>query len=321
MRNGFIRSDEPTNSHIDATIIIPTKNEENNIGICLDAIFKQETSCSFELIIIDSGSTDKTLSIIREYEGIRLIEIKPEDFGHGKTRNMGGKLAKGKYIVFLNADAVPVDSHWLDTLLEPFANDPGQKIAGVYSRHLPKESCDLYMARDILKSMPAERFTRTHVRSLDFMIFSTVSCAVRRDTWIDSPFHDEIPIAEDQHWAAKIIEKGFQIIYEPASTVYHSHNYSPNQMYLIKYNVGTATCPFKTKPRAVILGFILSLGGTVIKLAGDFLFIFFKSKSIKPLSLPGKFKEFFKAIRLRSAGAIGKYKGWIRCREFRPKEQ
>ena len=77
------------NEKVDVSIIIPAKDEEENIGKCLEAIYNQETNYRFEVIVIDSGSSDQTLDIAKKYSSVQVVEIQPGEFGHGKTRNLG----------------------------------------------------------------------------------------------------------------------------------------------------------------------------------------------------------------------------------------
>lgn len=292
------------------SIIIPAKNEEANISKCLDAVYRQEPTYPFEIIVIDSGSADATPAIVRKYSPVKLVEIHAEEFGHGKTRNLGARISSGDYIVFLNADAIPVDNHWLTRLLDPFSKDNGNKIAGVFSRHIPRQGCYLYMIRDIQASMPLSPhpIIRTSARALDFMIFSTVSCAIPRDVWSKYPFDNNIIIAEDQHWARHVLEKGFKIVYQPASMVYHSHNYSPRQLYEIKLKVAKTTGKFKNKLSAAVVGFVLMTGGLIVKIIGDLGFIL--GKCPKKTSFSQKLKEILIAFKARTASFRGKYRGW-----------
>lgn len=290
---------------VDVSIIIPAKNEEENIGKCLAAIYNQETNYRFEVIVIDSGSSDQTLDIVKGYPAVQLVEIRAEEFGHGKTRNMGAEGSKGDYIVFLNADAMPMDKYWLNPLISPLVKD--KKMAGVYSRHIPKEGCYLYMVRDIQKSMPGKPMVRSQTKPFDFMIFSTVSCAIPRDIWEKYPFKDDIIIAEDQEWAGRVLEQGLKIFYEPSSGVYHSHNYTPRRLFEIKRNVAKSTGRFKTRFSALVWGFVLMIGGMKIKIAGDIVFIFSRYKG--PFSR--KIKEVRTSIKARKASFFGRYKGWI----------
>jgi rhamnosyltransferase len=303
---------------IDVSIIIPAKNEETNITACLDAIFKQDAGCKFEIIVIDSGSTDRTVDLVKQYPQVKLITIEPAEFGHGKTRNLGAGLAAGDYIVFLNADALPVDNNWLNSLIRHFEDEKNKKIAGVFSRHIPKQNCDLYMARDILKSMPARGYIKSAYKKFDFMIFSTVSCALSREIWREFPFKDDIVIAEDQEWARQALYNGFHIVYEPGSTVYHSHNFKLRELYTIKKKIGRTEHKFKNRFFALITGLPLVIGGALVKISGDIFFILFKSKSLahhhnktKRITFSAKLKQIRIAAAARSAGFWGRYIGWI----------
>lgn len=293
---------------INISIVIPAKNEGENIGQCLDAVCQQETPYNIEIIVIDSGSTDNTMDIVKKYPSVKGIQIKPEEFGHGKTRSMGADLAKGNYIVFLNADAIPVNTHWLHSLIDPLKEN--KDVAGVFSRHIPKQGCYLYMVRDLKNSMPDKRIIRTGTRTLDFMLFSTVSAAVRKDTWQQFPFDNDIVIAEDQRWAKDILTNGFKILYEPESMVRHSHNYTPRQLMESKRKIGQASGRFKNRMSALFLGFLLIAGGIVVKVTGDIIFILFKQS--KPISFSQKVREIKISLIARFASFWGRYKGWLK---------
>ena len=68
---------------VEVSIIVLAKNEELYIQQTLRAIFRQKVNFEFEIIVIDSGSKDKTLEIIKEFP-VSLIQIPPLEFGHGK---------------------------------------------------------------------------------------------------------------------------------------------------------------------------------------------------------------------------------------------
>lgn len=291
------------------SIVIPAKNEAKNIAQCLDAIYSQETGTGFhfEIIVIDSGSTDSTIHIIKKYPTVNLIQINPGDFGHGKTRNLGAEMAKGDYIVFLNADAVPLNARWLTSLIEPLMTN--QNLAGVFSRHLPREDCFLYMKRDLLTSMPDQKITRTKAKKMDSLLFSTVSAAMPKKIWQQFPFANDIIIAEDQDWAKKILNNGLAILYEPASIVRHSHNYTSRQLMENKWKVGKAEGRFHNKITALIAGFVLMACGIVYKIIGDIIYIFFRTPRQFPFSR--RLKEIKISFAARVAGFWGRYNGWI----------
>ena len=289
----------------DVSIIIPARNEEHLIKKCLKAVFEQETDFSFDILVIDSGSVDKTIEMVKEFSSVNLMTISPDEFGHGKTRNLGAKITSGDYIVFLNADAVPANKKWLDSLIKGLVKD--EKIAGIYSRHLPRENCYLYMIRDLNKSMSEKRKEKTRLNSLDFLLFSTVSAAVPRKVWETYPFDENVLIAEDQNWAKIVLGRQYKIIYEPDSMVVHSHNYTFRELFEIKKRVGQVLNGFNNRILNIFPGLIYILGGLVLKILADTVYIIFRKLSVKK-----KCRELKIALGSRIASFAGKYAGWIK---------
>lgn len=222
---------------------------------------------------------------------------------------MGAEISKGNYIIFLNADAVPGNAYWLISLVEPLIDNPD--LAGVYSRHIPREDCFLYMKRDLCTSMPDQKILRTQAGKYDFMIFSTVSAAMRKETHEEFPFDNDIIIAEDQDWAKKVLSKGLTILYEPSSIVWHSHNYTPHQLMENKRRIGEAEAlvRFKNKIDARFKGFILITGGIIFKILGDIIFIFFQTQGRIPFSR--RLKEIKISFISRIMSFWGRYQGWL----------
>lgn len=214
------------------SIVILTKNEEAFIAGTLESVFQQVLSGTFEVIVIDSGSKDKTIDIVKQYP-VRIIEIPALDFGHGRTRNLGVNNSQGDYIVFLNGDATPANNYWLAYLLEPFSLS--KNVAGVYSRIYPRTDCNPLEARDILndrylfderiKNISASReYNQMNAEEKRKLIsFHTISCVVDRRLLSESPFMD-VPFGEDLEWAKRMLEKGYTVAYEPKAAVLHSHN-------------------------------------------------------------------------------------------------
>ena len=84
------------------SVIIPTYNNFSFIRRAINSVFNQ-TWKDFEIIVVDDGSTDRTRNIIQEFEN-NIVYLKQENKGPASARNRGLKIAKGKYVVFLDAD-------------------------------------------------------------------------------------------------------------------------------------------------------------------------------------------------------------------------
>lgn len=221
---------------VETSILILTKNAGDSFKQTLDKVFSQKYK-NFEVLVIDSSSSDNTLEIARKYN-LRIVKIKSEEFGHGKTRNLGVKLSKGKYIVFLTQDAIPNNNNWLSELINPLKNN---KIVGVYSRQLPKENekiiekffyYSLYPNKD--KTWDWNKFSQGD------NIFSDVSSAIRRETLTKYPYNNEIILAEDYDWAVKMLEQKKKIFYNSKSEVIHSHSYNLKQIFKRNFDIGVA---------------------------------------------------------------------------------
>ncbi len=216
------------------SVVIVTKNGCPYIERTLATLSDQKVASAIETIVVDSGSSDETIAHAASF-GARIVEIAPDDFGHGRTRNLGATLAKGDVLVFLNQDAVPADRLWLQRLIDVLDRHP--QVAGVHSRELPRAECDPLRAREMAENFLArqsdtfisqlsdgERLDAMPVQRRRWLLaFGTVSCAIRRDVWERHPFPD-VAYAEDLFWARNILEAGYWLAYEPRSRVVHSHN-------------------------------------------------------------------------------------------------
>ena len=213
-----------------ASILLVTKNGERYLEECLAGIFSQKVDFPFEVIAVDSGSTDRTLSILSRYS-VRIHQIKPSDFGHGRTRNFAAGLARGKFIVFLTQDATPANGQWLGELVRNIENTPG--AAGAYSRWLCRREghvLEKIWIEQLFVSTPRIQKIEGSCQDLDkkqnrrLILFSNVSSCICRAVWEKIRFDEGTRFAEDQMWAKQAIEAGYSIVYAPSSEVYHSHN-------------------------------------------------------------------------------------------------
>ncbi|VVB57897.1 Glycosyltransferase AglE [Candidatus Anstonella stagnisolia] len=115
---------------VDISIIVPALNEEHYIETCLNALSKQRYFCSYEIIVADGYSTDRTREIAKKYADKIVIE-------HSRTiaagRQAGASVASGKILVYTDADTIaPAD--WLTRLCAPFAD---KKVSATFGSLMP----------------------------------------------------------------------------------------------------------------------------------------------------------------------------------------
>ena len=230
----------------DASIVILTKNAGGDFQDTLEAIFAQKYPGKFEVIIVDSGSTDNTLEIAGNYP-TKVHQIKPEDFGHGRTRNLAASLAIGDYLVFLTQDAVPATDRWLSNLIR---NLKDSKIAGVYGRQIPKKGTRPMESFFLNTRYPLSRMVKSAGQGkvdMNTIFFSNANSAIRKEIWEKYPFDDSLIMSEDQEWAKKVLLAGYKIVYVPEAAVYHSHNYSLKAAFQRYFDSGVSLNQFAGK--------------------------------------------------------------------------
>lgn len=111
------------------SIIIPNYNEAGYLAECIASI-RSNTTGDYEMIVVDNGSHDETLSYCLTQD-ITLISL-PENLGFPVACNMGIKIASGDAVLLLNNDVL-VGPHWLDRLLECLYDDPQTGVTGPMS--------------------------------------------------------------------------------------------------------------------------------------------------------------------------------------------
>lgn len=120
---------------MDLSIIIPVYNAAPLLDRCLDSIFSQTTQYTYEVILVDDGSTDNSIEIIKSRKEKKITFYQQKNYGPSVARNKGIELAKGEFIAFLDAD-----DYWLEGFIEKtlsFIKSDNDLVAvNVAQRHL-----------------------------------------------------------------------------------------------------------------------------------------------------------------------------------------
>ena len=222
------------------SVVLPVKNEAARLVTMLPLILAQRAPALLEIIAVDSGSSDATVDVLRDFHAT-VIAIDPSSFDHGLTRNLGARHARGDVLLFINGRARPVGESWLRPLIVALEADP--LVAGACSRVLPHPDADPLTVHDCNRE--ASGSPQRHLRRItdwsgytamatevrrEFLNFHTVSALIRADVHARIPFRRVRAIGEDLLWAREVLEGGYALTHEPASVVHHSHDYSLREL-------------------------------------------------------------------------------------------
>lgn len=194
------------------SVIIRTKNEEDWIKHCLQALEKQVHTIK-EVILVDSGSTDNTIKIALQFKNIKLVKIKK--YLPGLSLNLGIEKATSENIAILSSHCIPKNEFWSSELIKAI-QDP--KIAAAYGKQIPLSYSAVSDVRDLFITFGDE----ARIQSKD-SFFHNANSIIKKSMWKKIPFDPEATNIEDRVWAKSMQALGFKIKYTPKAIVYHHH--------------------------------------------------------------------------------------------------
>ena len=134
-----------------ASVIIPTYNGGKILVEVIESLINQQFTEKWEIILIDSESTDGSISKISSLASknsikLNVIKVDRPNFSHGATRNEAISQSSGEFIALLTQDSVPTDKYWLRQLINGFDLD---EVAGVFGEHKAHKYHPKIIARDL----------------------------------------------------------------------------------------------------------------------------------------------------------------------------
>ena len=213
------------------SIIMRSFNEGWALRETLPALRAQEYR-NWELIIIDSGSTDGSVELVRAAQPRHFVQIQPHEYNPSRVMNQGMQLARSDFCIFLNADATPQGANWLRPLVTGLV-DPC--TAAVFGRQVPRPDCWAVYACDYERCFGPGRESAKWDH-----FFSMVSSGLRKDIWAKRGFLEKMQYSEDDEYTRWCRAQGYRIVYVPESVVMHSHNYTVSQSYKRGFGEGRA---------------------------------------------------------------------------------
>ena len=219
------------------SVCYPIKNPDGKLKQSIAKVLRQIGDFDTEIILINSNPSNPFIASDFSTSRIKTVNIRPQDFGHGKTRNLVLDHASSEFIVFLTQDAVPKNNEWLNELIAPFKED--RLIVGTFSRHAAHAehpsfvNAELDLHFDFHKEFGSLRKLNDEISLISnqavyfqaLHFFSNNSSCVRRSYFSNHPFK-EVDFSEDQIWAKEALENGMRLAYADKSIVFHSHFFS-----------------------------------------------------------------------------------------------
>jgi glycosyltransferase involved in cell wall biosynthesis len=206
---------------INCSIVIRAYNEEKHIGRLLEGI-RHQTVKDVEIILVDSGSTDGTVSVAESF-GARTVHIRPDEFTFGRSLNYGIAAATREFITIASAHVYPVYPDWLETLLRPFQDD---SVALTYGKQRGYEGSK-YSEHQIFHQW----YPDISKPKQETAFCNNANAAIRKSLWEKNNYDETLTGLEDLAWAKWAKEQGHAIAYVPEAEIIHVHNETPRGVY------------------------------------------------------------------------------------------
>lgn len=219
------------------SIILPTYNNGEDIGNCLDSLIHQ-TYRKFEIIVIDDGSTDNTEKIVKEYP-VKYFKIKHSGRAHAK--NIGAKMALGNILAFVEADGV-YPSRYIESIVPHFIRDP--EVGGVSTPYRVLNKTNFVTScKDIERQVNF---------SDDYKPFG--ASIYRRSVFEEiGGFDESLEFGEDIDPFPRLIALGYKVSFEPQALWYHKSPTSIISLLADRFNRGKGILKYNIKHKLPLM--------------------------------------------------------------------
>ena len=173
---------------------------------------------------------------------LSIINIRKEEFNHGGTRNKGVSMSDAEFVLMMTQDAVPADTHLLEELVRPFAEE---QVAATYARQLATKEVGVIEQYTRTFNYPEQeqKKTKEDLKRLGIKtFFCSDVCAMYRKSVYEKMggFVTKTIFNEDMIMASKMIQAGYAIVYAAKAKVYHAHKYTGLQQFQRNFDLGVS---------------------------------------------------------------------------------
>jgi glycosyltransferase involved in cell wall biosynthesis len=206
---------------MNCSIVIRAFNEEKHIGRLLEGI-RQQTIQDVEIILVDSGSTDGTVSVAEAF-GARIVRIPSAEFTFGRSLNFGLGSATREFVVIASAHVYPVYPDWLETLLRPFEDE---NVALIYGKQRGPVTAK-YSEQQIYHQWYPDAGNPNQTTAF----CNNANAAIRKSLWAQNQYDETLTGLEDLAWAKWAQEHDYKISYVAEAEIIHVHNETPRGVF------------------------------------------------------------------------------------------
>lgn len=207
------------------SVIVPVYNDAHRISKCIEALLNQSYPKNrYEIIVVDNGSTDETLNIIKEYPVKLLVENRVQS--SYAARNIGIKNSKGDILAFTDSDCIP-SFDWIEKGVSKIVETPNCGLVGgnikIFFENKKPNAVELYdsiMGFNQKEDIEKRNFGSTaNVFTLKSVIEKV------------GPFNDKLKSGGDNEWGRRVFLSGYKQIYSEEVIVYHPARKSIKELY------------------------------------------------------------------------------------------
>ena len=211
------------------SVLMRSHNDILYVKATVEALLAQDSGEDVEIISCDDHSTDGTAEYLAGVTEIRRISPPEGKYVPGKTLNHMIREARGEYIVFNNADAIPQNREYLKNLTAPLKD---KSVNCVFSNQIARKNAFAVVRKDYERAFGDGSISRHWHK-----FFSLVSSGFRKEELLEHPFDETFQYSEDSQWVNR---REVKIVYVPDAIVEHSHNYTLPEVEKRFFNEGAA---------------------------------------------------------------------------------
>ena len=200
------------------SIIIRTLNEAKFLPECLQKVGEQKYGGPVEIVVVDSGSTDDTVSIAANFNA-KIVHISKSEFTFGRSLNVGCDASSGEVLVLLSAHCIPCDENWLQSLVNPLLEKTSEYS---YGRQIPRDGVSKFSEGMVFRKYYPEQACSPQVG----YFCNNANSAILRSTWQRLRFDEKLTGLEDMELAKRLVNGGGTVSYVASSGVEHIHEES-----------------------------------------------------------------------------------------------